>query len=840
MNINRLVCNNQTIKIVPSMEESLHSMGLNVTLDDFSRAWLDQLKNTWKTWKKSPAIENHIETFFQSATDPYRLALIFVVKCDDYKDCKPKSLPYLIIEMLQKWSKSSGVAAEDHLKLPAFHIATHQRNQPFLTLIVNTYQVITVKDKILPIVKDMIRNDNCKQASQIVIAMQLSEDIPVQDLMFPLVLQDKSNLIDDYLSECPSQVQPLLLFLDKLLDKTISIREFVQNYIEENKISHIKYDKVHYKPLGKLVARLCNKYNIPIETCKNLSKNRTTGGLRYLIHQKYQEHNVSASVWEDLVKDSLKQNASSGREFIDMLVEYDPNEALKWASYLNMPEDLLPLALKEISLNDVPEEENWDTNVNTSQDYYKFTLADEQITIIDTGEKFYNMLMSDVVKTNVASIDCEWKPSFGATQSQVALIQIATINRVYLIDTLILNQPEYASFWCSFYKSFLDNAEIIKVGFGLEQDLKEIKSSVVGLGNIKVQGEGLLDLGTLWKNLLNNGLILPGNSDNGGNSLSSVVQSCFGLPLEKSEQCSNWELRPLRSTQIVYAALDAHVLLEIYEFLQKLCSEQQINFEEICNDVMLENKKKCSKKPKVIERLGFPTQSRSVHEVKFLVDHALTGLMPYLRYCGIDTVVTPPTMLWHDVINLAISEDRFILLAKIKYTPNSNFPQSSILEINKNTYHQQLRRVLNSFCIHVEQENLFTFCINCNSKNLTKLNPDVVVNMCNTYLAQPPVANVNNSVRYSEYDEDEELDNIDNFLSDSDGDEELYQADVYHKPILNTSMGVPVEIHNPSLLSTLKKHAILCEACGRLFWDEDMLLKPVIETVYNFKKLKIW
>ncbi|XP_047041379.1 exonuclease mut-7 homolog [Helicoverpa zea] len=841
MDINKLVSENQSIKIVPSIEDSLRAMGLNVGLDSHSRRWLDQLKVTWKTWKKSPAIESHIESFLQCAAEPFRVVLVFVIKCDDFKDCKPKTLPYFIVETLFKWSQSSGTLPTEELKLPAFHIATQQRNQHFLGLLVKTYRITTIKEKILPIVKDMVKMDNCKQASHIVIAMELFDDIPVEDLVFPLILQDKSNLIDEYLNECPGQAKPLLIFLDKLLDKTVSIRDYVQHYVNDNDISHVRYDKLHYKPLGKLVARLCNKFNIPIETCKNLSKNRTTGGLRYLIHQKYQEHNVSSSVWEDLVKDSLKQNAGSGREFIEMLVEYDRTEALKWASYLNMAENELPLALKEISLDDVPEEENWDTNDSspqTPQEYYKLSLLEDEITLIDNGEKFYNLMISEVVKSSVVGIDCEWKPSFGATYSQVALIQIATSSKVYLLDALVLNKPEYSSFWYTFHKSFLDNAEIIKVGFGLEQDLKEMKSCLVGLGNIKVQGEGLLDLGTLWKSLLNNGLTLPGNSDNVGNSLSCLVQSCFGLPLEKSEQCSNWELRPLRKTQILYAALDAHVLIQIYEYLQKLCSEQQINFEEICNDVMLESKKKCTKKPKVVDRLqaSVPVvQSRSVHEVKFIVEPLLSNLMPYLRYCGIDTIVMPATMLWHDAINVAISENRLVLVCKVKHSPTTIFPQNSILEVGKDTIIQQLRKIFNSFNIKVEQDNLFSFCINCNSKDLRKLNSDEVVKMCNDYqrLLKPPNIHPDGC-------DDEENSYYDNFLSDSDCDEDLYQPDVQLKSSLTTSKGATVDIYDAGKLLALSKCAILCETCGKLFWDEDILLKPVTEVVYNFKKLKIW
>lgn len=834
MDLNQLVHKDQTIKIVPSVEESLRNLGVNTDLDEVILAWFQCLKLQWKTWKKSPTTDSHFNSLFQITTDPYSVALVCSVKCEEFKDSKSKSLPYYIIETLAKWSQSNNRIPPDSLKLPAFHIATSQRNQNFLKLVMKTYHVHTIKETILPFVRDMIKNDNCKQASQIVIATEMYDDIPVEDLLFPLILQDKANMIDEYLSECPNQVRPLLMFLDRLLDKSFSIREYTQQYVEDNNVCHVKYEKIHHKPLGKLVARLCNKFNIPIETCKNLSKNRTTGGLRYLIHQKYVEHNVSSSVWDDLVKDSLQQSGCVS-EFVDMLVDYDTNEALKWASYFQLPENSLPLALQNMSLEEEHnEEEQWDAE-NTAQNFYKLPLHESDIIIIDTAEKFYD-LVTTLVNCGIVSIDCEWKPSFGAVQSQVALIQIATFGHVYLIDTIILNSKQYTSFWYRFNKSFLDNAEIIKVGFGLEQDLKEIKASVNGLGSIKVKGEGLLDLSLLWKSVINLGLSLPSDSDTSANSLSSIVQACFGVPLEKAEQCSNWELRPLRKTQINYAALDAYVLLEIYNYLQKLCVQQKINFEEVCNYVMLEKKMKTTKKMKVVDRIeaSIPNFQRCSKDVKLLVEPELSDLVAYLRYCDIDTIVPPTTIYWHDTINLAMSENRFILTPKMKLSPTTKYPQNSILDISKGSFKDQLQQVLTGFNIIVKQTDLFNRCLQCNNKELTKLAPNDVKVLCNKYESVTYC-----TTKYTRQHSDNEEDAYGNFLSDSDGDDDyqpgapvssINNGDVHKEPCV-TSKGAIIVISNVHNLSASCKPATLCETCGKVYWDEDPLLSSVREIV---------
>lgn len=825
MDLNRLVSKYQSIKIVPSIEDSLRSTGFNAELDEATQLWLCRLKTIWRTWKKSTTLENHIESFLETTSDPYHISLAAIIKCEEYKDCKPKSLPYCIVEVLGKMACKLNISPNEHIKLPAFQVAIQQRSQHFLNLVVKIYNITSIKPTILPIIKNMIKEGNHRQASQIVIATEMFSEVPTPDLLFPLVLQDKMCLIDDYLTQCPSQVKPFLFFLDEMLDKNYNFREFAQNYIDEHKITDIKYEKLHCKPLGKLVARLCNKFKIPINTCKNLSKNRTTGGLRYLIYQKYQEKNISCSVWDDIVKDSLKQNPESALDFIDLLADYDKKEALKWAEYLNLPENDYPEVLKNITVESETVQENWDNEPN-AEEYFKLPVQSVQIVIIDDSEKFYDMMTVGLKNCFLISIDCEWKPSFGATPSQVALIQISTNEKVYLIDTVILNKQEFTSFWYTFYKSILDNAEIVKLGFGLEQDLKEIKSTIIGLGNIKVKGEGLLDLALLWKALVDIGLTLPYNSEDSGASLSSLVKSCFNLPLAKTEQCSNWELRPLRKTQMEYAALDAYVLMEIYVFLQNICHKQGICFEEVCNNIMLEGKQKNMKKTKVAERLkeSFSNENRpknKVEDIRFLVEPKLSFLLSHLRYFGLDTIVMSTSMLWHDIIDFAVSENRYILVPKMKYSPTSKYPHSNICAVNSSDIKEQLQKIINYFNIVISPNSVLSRCIYCNSVELTKLSKDDISNLYKKY-------QINENTAYANYEVDEDHDaKFDNFLSDSDDDHDVFYVPVTKnvKNCCMTSKGTPIDMCDIVLLVSSQSGATLCEICGKLLWKGQELIK---------------
>lgn len=94
------------------------------------------------------------------------------------------------------------------------------------------------------------------------------------------------------------------------------------------------------------------------------------------------------------------------------------------------------------------------------------------------------------------------------------------------------------------------------IGFGIAHDMTVIRNSLPALSSIRTHGQGYLDLMHLWNKLVEeHNFVFPykGDANFTGKSLSKLVELCFGQRLNKSDQFSNWELRPLRDSQIKYA-----------------------------------------------------------------------------------------------------------------------------------------------------------------------------------------------------------------------------------------------------------------------------------------------
>lgn len=156
--------------------------------------------------------------------------------------------------------------------------------------------------------------------------------------------------------------------------------------------------------------------------------------------------------------------------------------------------------------------------------------------------------LQDIMQEKYVGFDTESKPAFKRSQSrELALIQISTAKAVYLF-----NLEEIGSSISDVAK-VLSSKDIVKVGFGLEDDRKL-------LNELCISQNGFLDLAGLFKQV--------------GRKSTLGAKQAVGLLLSKqlkkapSVSKSNWSVLPYSNAQKRYAAEDAAAPFDCYTALQ--------------------------------------------------------------------------------------------------------------------------------------------------------------------------------------------------------------------------------------------------------------------------------
>ena len=164
-------------------------------------------------------------------------------------------------------------------------------------------------------------------------------------------------------------------------------------------------------------------------------------------------------------------------------------------------------------------------------------LALNDITIIESKHDAADALKK--LKAEVClGFDTETKPIFnkGEKSPGPTLIQLSTQKKAYLFPTRFPDAVAAA-------REILSDPKIEKVGFGIKGDNKELRNKL----NIEIANTQ--DLSITLKNLAS-----EKNSIGARAAVAMVLKSRLG----KGAQKSNWGAYPLKSSQILYAANDAH------------------------------------------------------------------------------------------------------------------------------------------------------------------------------------------------------------------------------------------------------------------------------------------
>jgi ribonuclease D len=156
-------------------------------------------------------------------------------------------------------------------------------------------------------------------------------------------------------------------------------------------------------------------------------------------------------------------------------------------------------------------------------------------------------LAQELLSKKVVAIDTE-ADSFYHYFDKTCLVQIATRQRTYLVDPLALGGPaELAPL-----APVLASPDIRKVFHAAEYDIYVLKR----------------DCGFSFTNLFDTMVSaqLLGYPSIG---LAALAERHFGVSLPKDEQRSDWSARPLRDSQLTYAAADVTYLIPLAEKLER-------------------------------------------------------------------------------------------------------------------------------------------------------------------------------------------------------------------------------------------------------------------------------
>ncbi|MBK8261115.1 MAG: ribonuclease D [Nannocystis sp.] len=126
----------------------------------------------------------------------------------------------------------------------------------------------------------------------------------------------------------------------------------------------------------------------------------------------------------------------------------------------------------------------------------------------------------------------------------LCLIQLASAQATYLLDALELSD-------LSPLGDLLGDPEVIKVIHNATFERSVLQRYGVPL-------TGVVDTLRVSRKL-------RGSKIDGGHSLKAVCARELAIELDKSEQVSDWSQRPLSERQVAYAAMDAEVLLRLYQ-----------------------------------------------------------------------------------------------------------------------------------------------------------------------------------------------------------------------------------------------------------------------------------
>ncbi|XP_070706537.1 exonuclease mut-7 homolog isoform X2 [Pempheris klunzingeri] len=736
----------------------------------------DQL---FELWNRKDLQTLHLAALqgFSKLSEPLEALLTILESCPGKQKGRSHTLGHHILMEFQTWMKEhsqvslSSLSEQQAVALQqrALHLLTDAQPS-FVDGLINLYQLSSLDLAVLRLHIVTLQALNCyKEAAVLSIKLKLQKELDMEEMCVPLILQNKLPLAESFVTGHNHLEQRLVALLDSWCHPSFSVEEISKRFPCLSLTKHC-LGQIQPKMLTKHVLRLVEKFSIDQGLCPNALHKRRLDSSRFLMYKRFVEKSMTEENWSDHVQYVVADDFELQIQLVEMLVKYcGLQKASQWSLRYNIPRNRLPCGvwemqqslppdLQQIHLSGSAQTEEWTPSQSHRQRFYQVPLGKDKVHFVGTPEALQRCKNIALKEGGIVGIDMEWQPTFGCISTQqVALIQLAVLDQVFLLDLCAKGFCQHPD-TVSFIRSLFSERNILKLGYGMSGDLKCLSATWRQFLEEPLKMEGMLDLLGIHQKIQRSKVkrtqngpkeVLVGE-DSAEKGLSLLVQQVLGRPLDKTEQMSNWEKRPLRISQIRYAVADAYCLLDVYSVLssnpayfglpadlrsisasqseksgdkkqreKQAKQTKQAHGKEECQGAQrvsppcsnIEKGLLCGEKP------SEDTPPLPPQQLRVVCDNMLQGLGRYLRCLGVDVVMLENTDDHRVAAKLAQAEGRVILTCGQPFQSlRSQVGEGRCLSLDcSERARDQAVRVLRHFNVQPTPSDIFSRCQACNS-----------------------------------------------------------------------------------------------------------------------------
>nr|XP_008123065.1 PREDICTED: exonuclease mut-7 homolog [Anolis carolinensis] len=740
---------------------------------------LQSLQSVWET-RNMNKLKQEMEVGFSALDDPWTWLLEALEVCGGWRGKGP-SLGALLVKGLQQWCTKHPEGQPSGLKLRKLQARLFpllaECHANLLDPLIDIYHLHAAdRDFLLGHVNHLYHKGKFKEAAVLGIKLELQPDLELEKMCVPLLFQERMDLVEAFVESHPDLQQQLLLLLDTWFAPDFQITDVAR------KFPGLKPEKVNHRLLNRTVFRFLDKFQLDPALCPNVVNQRHLSTLKYLIYKRFREKTMTEENWTDHVQVTVQGNRWLQEQLVHLLVHHGGLQAAaRWGLHYGLPKESLPRSVPEEmerlrqqeSREDAPEPARSPGEGRRKAQCYGLPLPREQILFLSTWEALQEHKECLLKAGQIVGLDMEWRPSFGVLGSKprVSLVQLAVRDRVFLLDMLALLRPEGAQeeeeALDQFFRELFADPNVTKLGYGMHGDLAQLAKSLPTFSAMEKQLCNFLDLLKVHKVIRKGspgdlqkvdaersevrGRRARGLAERG---LSLLVQEVLGSPLDKAEQLSDWEKRPLREEQLLYAASDAYCLLEVYAKLLEDPASFGLSPETLAflmgrtesaevqqpggqsaaagDSPRQEEEEEEDWDPTSVGTPSIPTPVVTpVQDFRVVCDNMLQGLGRHLRCLGVDVRILENADDHRKAAEIARQEGRVILTSGLPYqTLRSQVGEGRCFRVDcAQRAKEQALQVLEHFRVQVTLADIFSRCQACNCNQYLKVSRETMAHL---------------------------------------------------------------------------------------------------------------